>query len=93
MNRAPAHIGVAAVLGAALSSVSPARAQIALFNDEKYSAWLRGVTLTGQMEAGIMANAARPADGMNFGDFFPIMPIRCSSTSLNLRWRVQLIRQ
>ncbi|UYH51085.1 porin [Candidatus Kirkpatrickella diaphorinae] len=31
--------------------------------------WLRDVTLQGLMEGGIMANLARPASGINFGDF------------------------
>lgn len=51
-----------------------ARAQVKVFSglghDTGFTRWLGGVTLTGQIEGGIMANPARPQPGYNFGDFF-----------------------
>jgi len=45
-----------------------AHAQVAIFSKSS-SDWLKGVTLTGQIEGGIIANPARPASGYNFGNF------------------------
>lgn len=53
---------------AAILSASPAKAQIALFKDSS-NTWLQGITLQGEVEGGIMANHARPDNGINFGNF------------------------
>nr|WP_240775411.1 MULTISPECIES: outer membrane beta-barrel protein [Neokomagataea] len=45
-----------------------AHAQIAVFKDSSNS-WLQGITLQGEAEGGIMANPARPDNGINFGNF------------------------
>ncbi|MBR0560397.1 outer membrane beta-barrel protein [Neokomagataea anthophila] len=55
--------GIAAIL-----STSPAKAQIALFKDSS-NTWLQGITVQGEAEGGIMANPARPDNGINFGNF------------------------
>ncbi|MCE2565383.1 outer membrane beta-barrel protein [Komagataeibacter sp. FNDCF1] len=51
-----------------------AHAQVQVFSglkpDSGVTRWLRDITLTGQIEGGIMANPARPQPGYNFGDFF-----------------------
>ncbi|MBB2177552.1 outer membrane beta-barrel protein [Gluconacetobacter johannae] len=47
-------------------------AQVAVFGKSDKSGmgeWLSGVTLVGQIEGGIMANPARPDNGINFGNF------------------------
>ncbi|MBB2179289.1 outer membrane beta-barrel protein [Gluconacetobacter tumulicola] len=50
-----------------------AQAQVAVFsnpsNKSGFSQWLNDVTLVGQIEGGIMANPARPDNGINFGNF------------------------
>ncbi|WP_148300996.1 outer membrane beta-barrel protein, partial [Asaia platycodi] len=46
----------------------PARAEIALFKTAS-NPWLQGVNLSGLIEGGIMANPARPDNGINFGNF------------------------
>lgn len=52
---------------------SEGRAQIAVFGSSSgksgLAEWLSGVTLVGQIEGGIMANPARPDNGINFGNF------------------------
>ncbi|MDG6094804.1 porin [Acetobacter sp. AN02] len=58
---------------AGFSCISPASAQVSIFhNDAKtgIGSWLNDVTLKGQIEGGITANPARPADGINYGNFF-----------------------
>lgn len=52
---------------------TPAQAQVHLFSSTSktgFSHWLSDITLTGQIEGGIMANPARPNPGYNYGDFF-----------------------
>ena len=65
---------VSAVLATAGSlCVSAAHAQVSIFHNEgktDIGSWLNDVTLTGQIEGGISANPARPASGMNYGNFF-----------------------
>jgi hypothetical protein len=46
--------------------------------------WLHGVTSRRQVEGGINANPARPANGVNFGQFFGDRANRRSSTSFTL---------
>ncbi|PAL27184.1 outer membrane beta-barrel protein [Acetobacter syzygii] len=56
------------------SSLHPAAAQVHPFstfatNGSNLAHWLSDITLTGQIEGGIMANPARPNPGYNFGNF------------------------
>ncbi|GAJ29452.1 outer membrane beta-barrel protein [Acidomonas methanolica] len=60
----------AGLMTAGIVTAPEAQAQISLFSDKHYGEWLQGVTLQGQIEGGIMANPARPDNGMNFGDYF-----------------------
>ena len=69
-------VGFAAALTVGLVFDLPtAHAQVSVFksmekSDSDMARWLSGITLTGQIEGGIMANPARPQPGYNFGDFF-----------------------
>ncbi|WP_264784345.1 porin, partial [Asaia siamensis] len=45
-----------------------AHAEIALFKTAS-NPWLQGINLSGLIEGGIMANPARPDNGINFGNF------------------------
>ncbi len=56
-----------ALLGVALS-MPTAWAEISLFGASS-DEWLRGIIFQAQLDGGIMANPARPANGINFGDF------------------------
>ena len=53
---------------AAIGLPEAALADAALADDA--ADWLHGVTVAGQVEGGINANPARPANGVNFGQFF-----------------------
>ncbi|CEF56869.1 outer membrane beta-barrel protein [Acetobacter ghanensis] len=65
-------LSVASILAGA--PIKSAKAQVHPFSTfssggSDLSHWLSDVTLTGQIEGGIMANPARPNPGYNFGDF------------------------
>ncbi|MFT8718656.1 outer membrane beta-barrel protein [Acetobacter sp.] len=50
-----------------------AQAAVNLFSQKtdasEFEQWWRGITLAGRIDGGIMANPARPDNGINFGDF------------------------
>lgn len=50
-----------------------AQAAVNLFSQKTdasdFEQWWRGITLAGRIDGGIMANPARPDNGINFGDF------------------------
>ncbi|WP_408736887.1 outer membrane beta-barrel protein [Acetobacter conturbans] len=56
-----------------ISSVGNAHAAINLFAAQpgasEFEQWWRSITLAGRIDGGIMANPARPDNGINFGDF------------------------
>lgn len=70
------RVGCFLVLTTVLTGMSTvAHAQVKIFSgmkkhDTGFAHWLSDITLTGQIEGGIMANPARPQPGYNFGDFF-----------------------
>lgn len=66
---------ITALAAGILLDMPHAHAQVSIFksmekSDSAMARWLSGITLTGQVEGGIMANPARPQPGYNFGDFF-----------------------
>lgn len=61
-----------------------AQAQIFPFKDAVSSEWLKDVSVKGLIEGGIMANPARPSDGMNYGNFFADHANQMQLNQLNL---------
>ncbi|GBR01142.1 outer membrane beta-barrel protein [Acetobacter oeni] len=52
---------------------TPTHAAVSLFapapGADEFEQWWRGITLAGRIDGGITANPARPANGINFGNF------------------------
>ncbi|NVN01906.1 porin, partial [Asaia spathodeae] len=57
---------MAVILAATTAMQESAHAEIALFKTAS-NPWLQGINLSGLIEGGIMANPARPDNGINFG--------------------------